>query len=85
MWLLPKYETYGHYPASGEIDLMESRGNKNLKLYGKNIGTRQMSSTLHWGPDGQNNAFDKTRYTLSAKNKSYDAEFKKYQLKWTPG
>ena len=27
IWLLPKYQEYGSWPASGEIDIMESRGN----------------------------------------------------------
>lgn len=26
IWLMPKYNAYGTWPASGEIDLMESRG-----------------------------------------------------------
>lgn len=28
IWLLPEKNAYGQWPASGEIDLMESRGNK---------------------------------------------------------
>ncbi len=28
MWLLPEDQAYGTWPASGEIDLMESRGAK---------------------------------------------------------
>ena len=27
IWLMPRYNAYGQWPASGEIDLMESRGN----------------------------------------------------------
>lgn len=27
IWLLPRWNNYGNWPASGEIDLMESRGN----------------------------------------------------------
>ena len=27
IWLLPKHNEYGEWPASGEIDIMESRGN----------------------------------------------------------
>lgn len=27
IWLLPRYHEYGTWPASGEIDIMESRGN----------------------------------------------------------
>lgn len=32
IWLMPKYNTYGVWPASGEIDMVESRGNKDLML-----------------------------------------------------
>ncbi len=27
IWLLPKWHQYGDWPTSGEIDIMESRGN----------------------------------------------------------
>lgn len=29
LWLLPARQEYGNWPASGEIDVMESRGNVN--------------------------------------------------------
>ena len=35
------------WPRSGEIDIVESRGNRNLKINGGNIGVQQMGSTLH--------------------------------------
>ena len=50
LWLLPKYNVYGEWPASGEIDLVKSRGNQRLMDNGNNIGVEQVSSTLHWGP-----------------------------------
>lgn len=49
--MLPKQEKYGLWPASGEIDIVESRGNANLRdNTGKPIGNNWMGSTLHWGP-----------------------------------
>ena len=30
IWLLPKDEVYGQWPRSGEIDIMESRGESNI-------------------------------------------------------
>jgi len=27
IWMLPRHNEYGEWPASGEIDIMESRGN----------------------------------------------------------
>jgi Glycosyl hydrolases family 16 len=28
VWLLPEDDAYGQWPASGEIDMLESRGNR---------------------------------------------------------
>ncbi|PSN52726.1 hypothetical protein C0J52_06148 [Blattella germanica] len=50
IWLLPRDNEYGTWPASGEIDLVESKGNRNLVQNGRNIGTELTSSTLHFGP-----------------------------------
>jgi beta-glucanase (GH16 family) len=47
IWLMPAEDKYGPWPASGEIDIMESRGNNYTYPLG---GNDIMSSTLHWGP-----------------------------------
>ena len=47
IWLMPAEDTYGAWPASGEIDIMESRGNNYTYPLG---GNDIMSSALHWGP-----------------------------------
>ncbi len=39
LWLLPQSDTYGPWPASGEIDVMEARGQEPGKVLG----------TLHYG------------------------------------
>lgn len=57
VWLMPRDNVYGGWPTSGEIDLLESRGNENLVQNGVNIGTHMVGSTLHWGPDYNNNRF----------------------------
>jgi len=46
IWLLPRHNTYGQWPASGEIDLVESRGNTNYPPGGVDT----FASTLHFGP-----------------------------------
>lgn len=46
--MLPKHNAYGLWPASGEIDLVESRGNLRYMQNGVNIGAEQAGSTLHW-------------------------------------
>lgn len=49
IWMLPKHNEYGTWPASGEIDIMESRGNR--LDYGGEGGHDSFGSTLHWGPN----------------------------------
>jgi Glycosyl hydrolases family 16 len=46
IWMMPVNDTYGAWPASGEIDIMESRGNPINYPLG---GVDSYSSTLHWG------------------------------------
>merc|ERR1711923_258694 len=48
IWLMPKNSVYGGWPQSGEIDVMESIGNEG------DGGIKSVSSTLPWGPYGQN-------------------------------
>ena len=42
-WMMPKSNTYGGWPSSGEIDIMEIRGRQ----------FRQMNSTIHRNSNGQ--------------------------------
>lgn len=58
--MLPKNLPYGKWPASGEIDIMESRGNVNLKHNGHDIGVECYGATLHWGPFWPFNGYEKT-------------------------
>jgi beta-glucanase (GH16 family) len=45
IWMMPENSTYGEWPKSGEIDIMESRGNTP----GYSAGGRDVyTSTLHW-------------------------------------
>ncbi|XP_018563526.1 beta-1,3-glucan-binding protein-like [Anoplophora glabripennis] len=84
IWMMPRWNSYSSWPASGEIDIMESRGNKNLVTSnGINIGTQQVGSTLHWGPNPDYNKFMQTHFEKNNKS-GYDSDFHKYQLEWTP-
>lgn len=47
IWLMPRYNAYGGWPASGEIDVMETRGNGPEYPGG---GNNRVSSALHQGP-----------------------------------
>ncbi|XP_055373030.1 beta-1,3-glucan-binding protein-like [Condylostylus longicornis] len=84
IWLLPKHNTYGSWPCSGEIDIIESRGNLNLFKNGVNIGAEQVSSTLHFGPYPYVNAYKTTHFTKnSPQGLGFDKNFHKYQMEWT--
>jgi beta-glucanase (GH16 family) len=48
--MMPEDSVYGPWPASGEIDIMESRGNDvRYNVDGHDRGRDVYSSTLHWG------------------------------------
>lgn len=44
--MMPQESAYGEWPASGEIDIMESRGNRNMFINGVNIGVEQVGEDL---------------------------------------
>lgn len=44
--MMPKYSVFGGWPTSGEIDIMESRANRNLFEDDLNIGAEHTGSTL---------------------------------------
>ncbi|KAJ3664408.1 hypothetical protein Zmor_008582 [Zophobas morio] len=82
IWMMPRWNQYSSWPASGEIDIMESRGNRELvNASGVNIGTQLVSSTLHWGP-----AWNINMYQLTHAEKQnpvgFDADWHNYQLLW---
>jgi beta-glucanase (GH16 family) len=48
IWMMPEDSVYGIWPLSGEIDIMESRGNQRGP---SGYGRETFLSTLHWGQD----------------------------------
>ncbi|KAJ1526376.1 hypothetical protein ONE63_009522 [Megalurothrips usitatus] len=85
IWLYPQNEIYGGWPRSGEIDLMESRGNPDLvDDKGVNVGLKAVSSTLHFGPAWNINGYPTTNY----RNRLFDNltladDFHVYTLDWS--
>lgn len=85
IWMLPSYGgrhgegPYGNWPQSGEIDIMESRGNRN---YG-NLGIEYMASTLHWGSQGVNK-FQLTSTGKKVKWNTLADGYHKFTFYWDP-
>ncbi|KAL1874340.1 hypothetical protein VTK73DRAFT_472 [Phialemonium thermophilum] len=80
IWMLPVDDTYGPWPASGEIDIMESRGNNHTYPQG---GNNIISSTLHWGPDPDDDAWWRTNVKRSALHTTYSDKFHTFGLEWS--
>lgn len=76
-WLLPRENQYGDWPASGEIDIMESRGNPPSYQPG---GYDTFGSTLHWGPAWNEDMWSKTHAVK--KGVDLTADFHTYGLVW---
>lgn len=79
IWFLPKDNAYGQWPASGEIDLVESRGNSCAGAAG---GSESFGTTLHWGPDYHNDAYEKATSQYKH-NESLGNDFHIYGLDWS--
>jgi len=76
-WMLPTDNTFGAWAASGEIDIMEYRGQINNKVEG----------TLHFGGMWPNNVFQGSGPTtfpndLSADFHIYAVEWERDQIRW---
>jgi len=80
IWMLPTYNEYGDWPASGEIDIVESRGNAPGYPAG---GCDTFSSTLHWGPSYDQDPCTLTHAVYQSKQALSD-DFHTYGLLWTP-
>jgi len=78
IWLLPAHNSYGQWPASGEIDICESRGNHLAGGYGVDTVT----STLHWGPNFDTNLFKLTTKSVALQGSTFADGFHTYGLYW---
>jgi beta-glucanase (GH16 family) len=73
LWMLPQEDKYGSWPLSGEIDVMEARGQEPHKVLG----------TLHYGSRWPGNV--NTSRDLALPKQGTIAEFHIYALEWEPG
>lgn len=80
IWMMPVTDTYGAWPRSGEIDLMETRGNNHTYPLG---GNNLISSTLHWGPNHGNDGYWKTTNKYPSLHSTYSDNFNTFGLEWS--
>jgi beta-glucanase (GH16 family) len=70
IWFLPTENYYGTWPLSGEIDLMEGKGQEPKNTYG----------TIHYGAHSPNNKYTGSSYTLPSG--LFTSEFHVFSLNW---
>lgn len=83
--MLPEQSIYGDWPRSGEIDLVECRGNRDCNSSATdhtNIGVQQMGSTLHFGPSWDADAWGAAHGQCN-NGSGYNHGFHKYAFDWT--
>ena len=73
LWMLPQSDKYGTWPSSGEIDILEARGQEPNKILG----------TLHFGSRWPANALKENNILLP--NNGTIADFHTYAIEWEPG
>ena len=71
-WMMPAYDVYGTWAASGEIDIMEARGSNQHSVDG----------TIHYGSQWPNNkaiggSYGNTNFST--------ADWHTYAIEWLPG
>jgi beta-glucanase (GH16 family) len=80
IWMMPQSSVYGAWPASGEIDIMESRGNNASYVLG---GNNKVGSALHWGPTSAYDSWWRTNHQRTALHTSYPKKFHTFGLEWS--
>ncbi len=73
IWMLPTDEKYGTWAASGEIDIMEFKGQEPKRIWG----------TLHYGDTWPNNKH--TSGIFTSPNVDFTKDFHLYALEWEEG
>lgn len=82
IWLLPRHAQYGDWPASGEIDIMESRGNDATYPASAGGGVNTFGSTLHWGPHWPLDPYEMTHETYTLPKGTLADDYHIYGLSW---
>ncbi|KAK9445042.1 beta-1, 3-glucan binding protein [Metarhizium brunneum] len=81
IWMMPEASTYGEWPRSGEIDIMESRGNS--RAYTES-GRNYYYGTLHWGPTAEKDSYWRTTNAKMLRRGDFSRGFHTFGVQWTP-
>ncbi|KAL6310269.1 concanavalin A-like lectin/glucanase domain-containing protein [Sparassis latifolia] len=81
IWMLPVKNTYGPWPASGEIDIMEARGN-GISYPAQ--GVNYVRGSLNWGPTSWLNSVYKTYGWWTNRRSTFADNFHTYTVEWSP-
>merc|ERR1712142_946276 len=81
LWLMPEKSVYGGWPASGEVDIMESSGNRDYYCGKDSYGVDWVQTNIHFGPDrGQHWSHGDRKEN---KTVNYADEFHTWLMDWT--
>jgi beta-glucanase (GH16 family) len=80
IWMMPLDSVYGQWPRSGEIDIVESRGNNYSYAQG---GNNIVSSALHWGPNAANDAWWRTNVKRTALHTTFAKQWHTFGVEWS--
>ncbi|KAF3769509.1 family 16 glycoside hydrolase [Cryphonectria parasitica EP155] len=78
IWMMPTDSVYGTWPKSGEMDIMEARGNGADYEGGRNV----YYSTLHWGLSSDTDAYWKTQKVRTMRRGYFSEATYTYGLEW---
>ncbi|ORY16517.1 glycosyl hydrolase [Clohesyomyces aquaticus] len=79
IWMMPEESKYGEWPASGEIDIAEMRGNN----WRYPLGRDAIVSSLHWGPTSKMDAYWRTYGTKFLRRTDFTKDFHTFGLQWS--
>ena len=79
IWMMPVQSAYGTWPASGEIDIVESRGNSADYSSG---GCNQFGSSLHYGPFWSSDGYLNSHATYTLPSGDLTEAFHVYGFEW---
>ncbi|GAA6034553.1 hypothetical protein JCM8097_005389 [Rhodosporidiobolus ruineniae] len=80
IWMLPTDSVYGGWPRSGEIDIIETKG--NLPKSNSDDAVNVQKTALHWGLDYANDGYLQTAGQYRFKQKYSNQQYTTYGLDW---